>query len=165
MIFVTVGMQLPFNRLVRTVEAWAKKHKASDVIFQVGPGGYFPSGFSASQFIKPEQFEQYVKKADVVVSHAGMGSILKSLELAKPIIILPRLQIYGEHRNNHQVHTAENIGKYEGVLVAKSETDVEDLLDVAITFTSGSAISKSASDSLIAHIQYFIRNSIPKSDA
>ena len=47
MILVTVGSQLPFDRLVRAVETWARAAGRTDVVFQVGDGGHRHDGFEA----------------------------------------------------------------------------------------------------------------------
>ncbi len=163
MIFVTVGTQLPFDRLIRSVAVWAGKQGLTDIVFQSGPEGLLPEGFTASEFLSPDQFEGYINQADIIVGHAGMGTILKGLELAKPVVILPRLKKYGEHRNDHQVHTAEKFGKYAGVYVASDEHQLPELLDAAMDADNGKGISRFASDSLTGHLRDFISGSIKSS--
>ncbi|MEL6714324.1 MAG: glycosyltransferase, partial [Planctomycetota bacterium] len=80
MILVTVGSQLPFDRLVRTVEAWARAVGRADVVFQVGDGGHRPEGFEAAERLEPEAFDEAVAGAELVIGHAGTGTIMAALE-------------------------------------------------------------------------------------
>ena len=162
MIFVTVGMQLSFDRLIKAVEKWAIESGQRNIVFQVGPGGYIPSGFTAKEFLNPEQFENYIKEAEAIVGHAGMGTILKALELAKPVVIMPRLERYGEHRNDHQVHTAEKFGSHKGVFVASSSKELSAALNSTARTDNGQAISQYASDSLCSFIHEFLCKNISR---
>jgi UDP-N-acetylglucosamine transferase subunit ALG13 len=109
MIFVTVGVQLPFDRLVRAVDAWAGERMRSDVFAQIGPSQYRPQHIEFRAFVEPPEFRRLVECADAVVAHAGMGSIITALELAKPLIVMPRRAELGEHRNDHQLSTARHM--------------------------------------------------------
>ena len=86
MIFVTVGVQLPFDRLVRAVDTWAGERMRADVFAQIGPSQYRPQHIEFRAFVEPPEFRRLVEGADAVVAHAGMGSIITALELAKPLI-------------------------------------------------------------------------------
>src|SRR5579859_3180811 len=107
MIFVTVGAQMPFDRLVRTVDLWAGRKGRRDVFAQVGPTALSPSNIAYEKFLDPASFRAKVEEASVIIAHAGMGSILTALEAGKPILILPRRGDLKETRNDHQVATAQ----------------------------------------------------------
>lgn len=106
MIFVTVGTQFSFDRLIMAVNSWAERNKGEAVVGQIGHGQYTPSFMEAYPFIVPDEFQSYQKNARLLVSHAGMGAILNGLENMKPLIIMPRKAELGEHRNDHQLATA-----------------------------------------------------------
>lgn len=105
MIFVTVGTQLPFDRLVSVVDEWAGAHGISGFA-QIGPGKYLPRHMAFDRFIGPDSFEERVRSARCIISHAGMGSIISALSHAKPAIMMARRFELGEHRNDHQRATA-----------------------------------------------------------
>ena len=107
MIFVTVGTQGQFDRLIRTVDRWAGLRGRTDVFAQTGPSAYRPIHIRSKPFIDPIEFRQHVELASLVIAHAGMGSIITALELGKRIIVMPRRADLGEHRNDHQVATAK----------------------------------------------------------
>src|SRR5690242_2073535 len=103
MIFVTVGTQGRFDRLIRTVDEWAGMRAQTDIFAQTGPSDYTPKHISVEPFVSPNEFRKRVETASLVIAHAGMGSIITALELGKQIIVMPRRSDLGEHRNDHQI--------------------------------------------------------------
>lgn len=55
-----------------------------------------------------EEFEQLMDKANFMITHAGVGSIIAGLEKHKKMIVAARKKEYGEHVNNHQEQILEN---------------------------------------------------------
>lgn len=123
-IFVTVGGQLPFDRLVQTVDRWAMNEGRGDVSAQIGESTTPPNHIEWQCFLSPSEFEAKAREAEVIIAHAGMGSILTALELAKPIIVMPRRAHLGEHRNDHQWATVKHLGKHAGVTVVADEDEL-----------------------------------------
>jgi UDP-N-acetylglucosamine transferase subunit ALG13 len=120
-IFVTVGGQLPFDRLVHAVDRWAAQQRSADVFAQIGDSTRPPAHIQWDHFLSPDEFEAKAREAEVLVAHAGMGSILTAFELEKPIIVMPRRAHLGEHRNDHQWATVKNLGDHSGITVAIDE--------------------------------------------
>lgn len=118
MIFISVGTQLPFDRMIKVVDEWAGKDSTFEVIGQISTGEYIPKNFKSESYLPSGKFTDFFTRADVIISHAGMGNIITALELAKPIIIFPRRAELGEHRNNHQLATAEKFKGFKSVYVA-----------------------------------------------
>jgi len=125
-IFVTVGGQLPFDRLIHAVDQWAADEQRSDVFAQIGSSQSPPSHIQWERFLTPPDFRAKARSADVIIAHAGMGSILTALDVGRPIIVMPRRAHLGEHRNDHQLATVNRLGKDVGIIVGKDE---EALLD------------------------------------
>ena len=159
MIFVTVGSQAPFDRLIRAVDHWAHSRGRSDVFAQIGPADYRPKSIEAVPFLEPSQFRERVKSASVVVAHAGMGVIITALEHGKPIIVMPRRGDLKETRNNHQIATAQQFLQRGRIAVANDEEELMVKLDSA-SFQSTEQICSQASDELIGAIRNFIEGSI-----
>lgn len=150
MIFVTVGTQLPFERMIRVVDDWAGRHPDVEVFAQIGPVKIdLPKHMQHAQFLASAQADAMMKRADVIVAHAGMGSVLNALSLQRPIIIVPRRAALAEHRNDHQVATARWLQERSGVFVAWDEAEVAHLLDERHSMSSGEAISPYASGPLV----------------
>ena len=131
MILVTVGTQLPFDRLIKRVESWAISTCHSDIVFQVGLNGYRPLIGRATEFIPPKELHCLIDRAELVVAHAGIGSIISCLSLGKPIVIMPREFRFGEHRNDHQIATATKLRHIPGLYVADSDTSLSDVIGAA----------------------------------
>ncbi len=129
MIFVTVGTQLPFERLVEAVDAWAAGRPARKVFMQLGGTAYRPRHCEFAAYTPPAEWERLFDEAELVVSHAGMGTILKSLERAKPLVIMPRLAALGEHRNDHQEATARRFSGLANLRVVNDAAELAMALD------------------------------------
>jgi UDP-N-acetylglucosamine transferase subunit ALG13 len=157
MIFVTVGTQGQFDRLVRTVDEWAGVRGRADVFAQTGPSKYVASHIHTERFIDTTEFKQRVEKASLVVAHAGMGSIITALEAGKRIIVMPRRASLGEHRNDHQVATAKRFAEQGRILVAFSETELLTKLNETEGLDGSERLGLQASPLLVSAIRQFIQ--------
>ncbi|WP_454618211.1 glycosyltransferase [Bradyrhizobium cenepequi] len=156
MIFATVGTQGQFDRLIRTVDEWAGSHARADVFAQTGPSGYHAKHIHTEGFVDPTEFRNRVKAASLVISHAGMGSIITALELGKRIIVMPRRASLGEHRNDHQVATAKHFAAQGRIEVAFEESELADKLDQLEVLNPCERLRGEASPELILTIRTFI---------
>jgi exopolysaccharide biosynthesis glucuronosyltransferase PssE len=158
LILVTVGAQMPFDRMVRAIDGWARDRKRTDIYAQIGPTRWQPQSIEWATFLSPTEFVSRVKAADAIVSHAGMGSILTAMQHGKPILIMPRRGDLQETRNDHQVATAERFGERQGISVAMDENELVARLDQVDSMIGAAAISDRASDQLINAIREFIHD-------
>ena len=127
MIFLTVGTLFPFDRLVRAIdEAAADDLIEEEIIAQVGTGGFQGRNIKCVEVLKKDEFDDHVRNASSLISHAGMGSITMSLNYNKPLLVMPRLKQYGEHVNDHQLGTAKKFEKLGHVLAAYDERQLPD---------------------------------------
>lgn len=127
MIFVTVGTQLPFDRFIEILDSYASKSKQK-IIAQIGDAGFIPEHIQWEKFYEPDEMEELFDKAQIVISHAGIGSIISCLRRKKTIVVFPRLKCYGEHRNDHQLDTVESFESVQGVYPVKTREELEELL-------------------------------------
>lgn len=160
-VFVTVGTQLPFDRLVRCMDEWAGRHKQTDVVAQIGPSAYRPRHLRWQDFLDADQCRCLMGDADLIVAHAGMGSILTALELGRPIVVMPRRGDLREHRNDHQLATARHLQSREGVIVVHHEGDLLDRLERVDELRAASRIARSASRDLLEAIGRFVELGVP----
>ena len=154
MIFVTIGTQAPFDRFIRIVDEVAPL-LGEEIIAQVYQLGFEPRNIKTVNFLAPDEFNQLLCKARLIVSHAGMGTILSALQQHKPIIVFPRIAALGEHRNEHQLATAEKFKDLGSVYVAMNEEELKMLL-MRKDLKPLSEIGEYASESLIESIENFI---------
>ena len=107
-IFVICGTQkFPFSRLIHALNRLIEEgiYQPSDIVMQSQINKVKPL-FKIYTLLPVEEFEQYMKEAEVVISHAGVNSIISCMKLHKPLLITPRRASFGEHVDNHQVEIA-----------------------------------------------------------
>lgn len=156
MIFVTVGTDLPFDRMLRVIDAWAGDSGRDDVFAQIGEGAWEPENIRFANFLQPPEFAEYFKQASVIISHAGMGTILSALHHRKPILVMPKRASLGEHRNEHQLASARRMMELGNVNVAFDEAELRARLDRLDELTDPKAIGAVASDGLLRGLREFI---------
>ena len=156
MIFVTVGTQLPFDRLVAAVDRWAAVNGRADVFAQIGDTRWRPQVIRSVPFLTPGEFQKTFANASVIVSHAGLGTIISALEVDKPVVVMPRRAALEEHRNDHQLATARRFAGRQSVAVAFDEHEIAGQLDSLETLVAGERIGTGAAPELITAIRHFI---------
>ena len=157
MIFLTVGTILPFDRLARAVDEWASATGQGRHVFgQLGDldsDSYRPTSFEWTERLSPPEFRARIEAADLIVSHAGIGTILDALTRSKRIVVMARQHAMREHVNDHQLQTVARFADRPGIHVAASETDVGPALDTALRNPAPEPLPPFAQDSLIAAIR------------
>ncbi len=107
MIFVTVGNDFrSFDRLLKEMDRLAPRIPA-EIVIQRGYSRYLPRNTRHFDFVSMESAAGYMRRSRLVVSHAGIGTIILCKEYGVPILILPRRKEYGEHMNDHQLEIAK----------------------------------------------------------
>lgn len=124
MIFVTVGSQLPFDRLIKAVDEWASNKKDIKIFAQIGLSNYKPQNIEFCNTMTPDEYNNYLGRADFIIAHAGMGTIISALESCKPLLLMPRLASQGEHRNDHQLSTANRFSHFNSIKVVDDELEL-----------------------------------------
>lgn len=138
MIFVTIGSMFPFDRLIRVMDDWAAATGRTDVFAQIGDGKYEPRNMRFARKLSQSDFGATVEKADVVVAHAGMGTVITAGRAGRPLVLLPRIQERGEHTTDHQIATANWLRGKPGIFVADADADLPGAIDAALgSSTSG----------------------------
>jgi beta-1,4-N-acetylglucosaminyltransferase len=125
MIFLTVGTQFPFDRLVKSIDEFINQNGFEDEIFaQIGKSTYRPRNFEYVEFLNKKNFDGYVNNASGLISHAGIGIIMQSLDNSKPLLVMPRLRKLGEVVNDHQLAIAKKFEESGHILAAYSEKEL-----------------------------------------
>lgn len=156
MIFVTVGTQGRFDRLIRAIDAWAGARGRTEVFAQTGPSNFTPQYIQVAAFLSASEFRQRVESASLVIAHAGMGSIITALELGKQIIVMPRRADLGEHRNDHQIATARRFAEQGRIIAVANEQELSERLDQVQTLHTAERPNIQVSSNLIGTIRTFI---------
>lgn len=156
MIFVTVGTDSHFDRMVKVVDQWAAETGRTDVFAQIGEGAWEPETIHFAHLLDPQEFKERFAAAKVIVGHAGMGTILSALHGGKPILVMPKRASLGEHRNEHQMATARRLNELGKIHVAFDETDLRAKLNHLDELVSKDTIAPVADGPLVQRIHEFI---------
>ncbi|WP_296708800.1 glycosyltransferase [Rhodoblastus sp.] len=132
MIFLTVGTQLPFDRLIKLVDDLVPELD-EEVVGQIGFGKYQPKNMHWTSSLTAVEFDKRAAEASVIVSHAGIGSVLTAKRFRKPIVVFPRAATLGEHRNDHQLATASLLFGRPGIYIANNAASLGTALRQAHT--------------------------------
>ncbi len=160
MIFVTTGTQLPFDRLLKAVDALAARFPADEFIVQVKKENYTvtSTNISVVEFIAPSEFDSYVQKASLIISHAGIGTMVAAAEAGKPLILFPRVASLKEHRNDHQLATCNMLRDSLALNIANTSDELFILMEhyKKNELRPMQVISQYASPQLVQSIRNFI---------
>lgn len=127
MIFVTIGTQAPFDRFIQIIDELASEIQ-EPIIAQTYKSKYKTKNIKTIEFLPPDEFNTLFDKARLIVSHAGMGTIISALNKNKPIIIFPRIASLGEHRNDHQMATAKKMEQLKYTYAAYNAEQLKSLI-------------------------------------
>ena len=155
-IFVVTGTQAPFDRLLSIIDKWAINQDTYSVIAQTANSEVNFKNMTCFDYLEPDVFNEYFHNADVIIGHAGMGTIINALENKKKLVVFPRLVKYNEHRNDHQYHTAFGFEKLGLINVAYNEKDLFRYLNNIIDISVKRKINQNAEKQLLEKISNFI---------
>ncbi|MDF2013284.1 PssE/Cps14G family polysaccharide biosynthesis glycosyltransferase [Priestia megaterium] len=130
MILVTVGTQnFSFGRLLKMIDELIIEEVIIDpVVGQIGYSLYEPTHYSSFNFNPESEMKELIGKADILITHAGVGTITSALQLQKRVIVVPRLKEYGEHVDNHQLEIAEAYHQKGYIAIAHTKEELSYLL-------------------------------------
>lgn len=131
MILVMLGTQNnSFHRLLEKIDKLIKENIIKEeVVVQAGYTKYETNNMKIVDLMPKDELDKLQDKADLIITHGGVGSIISSLEKGKKVIAIPRLHKYGEHVNDHQKEIVEKFSK-DGCIIGID--DVEQLKEAII---------------------------------
>lgn len=105
MIFVTVGThEQGMDRLFKELDRLIESGRITDEVFaQIGYTEYKPKNFKYKELICYDEMDEMVKKASIIITHGGPGSIFHAIQNGKVPIVVPRNPEFNEHVDNHQI--------------------------------------------------------------
>lgn len=118
-IFLTVGTT-SFDTLVKAVDTGSH---AKNTVMQIADGNYAPK--MARSFSFQLGIQEYIDKADVVVCHAGAGSIFRLLQAGLVPLVVPNT----ERQDKHQLEIARWLERKRYAVVAMNPSEVNLALD------------------------------------
>ncbi|KAM6198223.1 UDP-N-acetylglucosamine transferase subunit ALG13-like isoform 1-T1 [Sarcoramphus papa] len=128
-VFVTVGTT-SFDDLIATVCSPAalqvlQSRGYQKLVLQVGRGALKPAlhsspAMAVEAFRFKDSLGEDLRRADLVISHAGAGSCLEALEKQKPLIVVTNEKLM----NNHQLELAKQLHRDGHVLCCNCRAHV-----------------------------------------
>ena len=151
MILVTVGTnEAPFDRLLRAFET---RPRTEELIVQHGPSRVRLHGARCVEFLSFEELADTIRRARVVVTHAGVGSIMTSLANGKRPVVVPRLRRFGEAVDDHQVALGRRLDEAGLVTFVEDPRDVPQAVETAV---AAPGIDLGPNPRLVADLKSFI---------
>ena len=121
MIFVTLGTQkFQMNRLVKAIDMIASEMD-EEFFIQTGHSSYKPENCGFQQFLTKDEYRAKIENCRMLITHAGVGTIIEGITAGKPVIVVPRLKAMKEHVDDHQLQIAEAFGN-KGCVLCCSDT-------------------------------------------
>ncbi|MCC4775175.1 PssE/Cps14G family polysaccharide biosynthesis glycosyltransferase [Vibrio cyclitrophicus] len=102
-VFITVGTTQFDSLIYQVVKQLNGKY---DITAQVSEESTIVS-LPCDYFTFSSEFYKYVNEADVIITHAGAGSVYSFLELNKKIIVVPNM----ERADKHQIELASFVNE------------------------------------------------------
>jgi UDP-N-acetylglucosamine transferase subunit ALG13 len=136
MIFVTVANATQrFSRLLKAVDELAGKGVfGSEVVFiQSGNNpNFLPSHCKHEPFLGTDDFAQKVREANLIICHAGAGTLLHALHAGKVPVVMPRRKKYCEHVDDHQLELVQALASEGRVIPANEPEDLPGAIEEAL---------------------------------
>ena len=121
LIFVTLGTQdKQFKRLLEAVD---KLDIDDKIIAQTGSTEFKSDKIEIHKYLSQRKFNQYMEDADMIITHAGVGTIIAGLKLHKKMIVAARKAEYKEHVNDHQIELATKLEQLGCILAYQDGED------------------------------------------
>lgn len=127
MIFAAVGNATQgFPRLLGALERLiADGTLVDEIVAQTGNTD--TSSFTRLQavpFLAPSEFASLIRDAEVVVCHAGAGTLLHVSAASKIPVVMPRLARHAEHVDDHQLELVEILARDRKIVPAYEPADL-----------------------------------------
>jgi len=119
MILVTVGTAEPFDRLLRAV---ADLDGEEPIVVQYGVSTIRPERATCVSFMPFDELVALIRDARVVVTAAGVGTVMTVLAGGKRPIVVPRLKRHGEAVDDHQLAFARRVAEAGLVTIVEDES-------------------------------------------
>lgn len=125
--FVTVGNATQgFPRLLHAVETWlAAEAPEGRVVAQIGNNpGFSSDRMECVAFLPVAVFLDHLERAEVVVAHAGAGTLIHAIGLGKTPVVMARRAERGEIIDDHQLELVAALAREGRVLAAPEAEDL-----------------------------------------
>jgi beta-1,4-N-acetylglucosaminyltransferase len=154
MILVTVGATpIGFERLVKKMDEIAGRLN-EEVIMQIGGTKYIPKYAKWYAYIDNEKMLEFYKEANIIIAHDGAGTLLMTLTLNKPTVVVPRLKKFNECYYENKFDLAEALKDTNRVIVVYDIEKLEESIKGAKSLKNGKFVQNKQ---LISFLKGYIK--------
>ena len=124
MILVLLGTQNnSFHRLLEEIQKNINKGTIKEkVVVQEGYTKFQSKDMEIHTQVPKDKLQELIKKADLIITHGGVGSIISAITEGKKVIAVPRLKKYNEHVNDHQLDIIDSFNE-KGYIIGIHEVE------------------------------------------
>jgi len=152
-IFATIGSAEPFDRLLGALDGLAVDE---ELVVQCGASRARPPGATCVEFMGYGELVDRIRDARVVITHAGVGSVLACLTNGKRPVVVPRLARFREAVDDHQLEFARRL-EQAGLVVLVDDTAE---LPAALAVASEPLGRVGGETPLVAELRAYLRDQI-----
>lgn len=133
MILVLLGTQnKPFDRLLKAISKEIKNGNIKDkVVAQTGCTVYKDENIEMFDYKPKEEINELINKANIIITHGGVGTIIECIDLGKKVVVAPRLSKYKEHTNDHQLQITKEFAEKGYIIPLYKFSDLKEALQKA----------------------------------
>lgn len=137
-ILLSVGSMVgrKFTRFFKLIDDLCKEGilNGEDIIAQTGWENYKSEYYETFDIRSDEEFKKIIESVDIVICHAGTGTVTYSLKKGKIVILFPRLSKFNEHYDNHQLELCELFTQNGYTMCATSREELIECINNILTF-------------------------------
>lgn len=149
--FVSVGNATqPFSRLLDLLPCIFPL-LPQPVIVQHGRTPFKSACCIAVPFLSMEEFSQYVETSDLLILHAGAGSLIHAIRAGKVPLVMPRRATHGELVDDHQVEFAVALATIGKIVLVEELDGLKQA--IAEAKVRQNRLSSTATPPLLSHIK------------
>lgn len=142
-----------FRRLIEAVDHLCEHGRLGATFAQIGSSSYVPRYCSFERYVGREELAYHMERAELIICHAGTGTLNAALGLGKRIIVVPRRAELHEHPDNHQLELASFLSSRGRALCVDDIQELESVVANAWGWTP--TFPESDSNGVIALIEEF----------
>ena len=158
MLLVLLGTQNnSFHRLLEEIQKNINNGTIKEkVVVQEGYTKFQSKDMEIHTQVPKDKLQELIKKADLIITHGGVGSIISAITEGKKVIAVPRLKKYNEHVNDHQLDIIDSFNEKRYIIGIHEVEELEEALKKVPEFKPQKYIQNTGR--IIKIIEEFIDN-------
>ncbi|MBE5940673.1 MAG: capsular biosynthesis protein CpsG [Lachnospiraceae bacterium] len=137
------GAEYQFERLLNIIdELCEEKVINSQQLVVQSTDRYKAKNYEIKDMMPQNEFDEIMKKADLIITHAGTGTVTKALKYSKKVIMFPRRAMYNEHMDDHQLDLCELFCNLNYAILATDKNELTEAIKTIDNFVPERFVSQ-----------------------